>query len=288
MHRPEKGISLKTEPSKAALSAADRWILSRLQNTTLKITECIDKSRFQEATNVIYEFFWHEFCDWYLEIVKANIDEKEVQWVLHRVLETLMRLLHPFMPFITEEIWQSLPHEGESLMLADWPKAQKKWLDPKIEGEIQLVISEIQSIRNVRSAWQINPKDQVQVVVKVNGDKELKMLNDHSTLIAQMAKLSSLKIGQNLVRPKESAVANIGRVETYVILSGLVDIAVERQRISNALSDVERMIKGLEGRLANKEFLNKAPKDIVEKEKQKATELEDRKKRLMENLKTLE
>ncbi len=288
MHRPEKGISLKTEPSKAALSAADRWILSRLQNTTLKITECIDKSRFQEATNVIYEFFWHEFCDWYLEIVKANIDEKEVQWVLHRVLETLMRLLHPFMPFITEEIWQSLPHEGESLMLAEWPKAQKKWLDPKIESEIQLVISEIQSIRNVRSAWQINPKDQVQVVVKVNGDKELKMLNDHSTLIAQMAKLSSLKIGQNLVRPKESAVANIGRVETYVILSGLVDIAVERQRISNALSDVERMIKGLEGRLANKEFLNKAPKDIVEKEKQKATELEDRKKRLMENLKTLE
>ncbi len=191
------------------------------------------------------------------------------------------------MPFITEEIWQTIPHTGETIMLSPWPKAQKKRIDEKVETEMQLVIGEIQAIRNVRSAWQINPKDSVKVIVKAQRDKELKVLRDYSTIIAQMAKVSSLQMGKNLVRPKESAVASIGRVETYVVLSGLVDVQVERQRIELALVDVDKMIRGLEGRLKNQDFLNKAPKDVVEKEKLKAEELANRKKRLLDNLRTL-
>jgi len=286
MNRAKQPGKIKT-PKLADLSATDRWILSRLNQTILKITDCLEKMRFNEASSVLYDFVWHQFCDWYLEIAKPNIESNATRWVLDTVLENALKLLHPFMPFLTEEIWQSMPHEGESIMISAWPKVQKKWINRQIESEMDLVIGEIQAIRNVRSAWQINPKELVTVAVKASRDKELKVLRNHSTTIVQMAKVSSLQLGKNIARPKESAVANIGRVETYVVLSGLVDIQVERQRIEMALSDVEKMIRGLEGRLANEEFLKKAPKEIVDKERKKSEELQNRRQRLVENLRTL-
>ena len=282
-----KTALLKKAPAASQLSSADRWILSRLNQTVEKVTTALDKHRFNEAAGLLYDFFWHELCDWYLEIVKGHIDSPGVQWALQDSLDKTLKLLHPFMPFITEEIWQSIPHTGETIMRAPWPKAEKKRIDTKIDAEMQLVIGEIQAIRNVRSAWQINPKDSVKVVVKASRDKELKVLHNYSTIIAQMAKVSSLQMGKNLARPKESAVASIGRVETYVVLTGLVDVQVERQRIEIALTDVDKMIKNLQGRLQNQEFLSKAPKDIVEKERQRAEELSNRRQRLQDNLKAL-
>jgi valyl-tRNA synthetase len=277
----------KKPPKPADLSALNRWILSRLHRTIHRVTECLDDLRFNEASAVLYDFFWHQFCDWYLELAKPAIRSKETQWTLVEALDKSLRLLHPIMPFITEEIWQKIPHKGESLMVSDWPKPDNKWVDAKIEGAFDLVISEIQAIRNVRSAWQINPKDSVPVVIKATRDKEMQVLKEHSSTIVQMARVSSLQIGKNLSRPKESAVANIGRVETYVVLSGLVDIQVERQRIEGALQDVEKMIRGVHGRLQNEDFIRKAPKEIVDRERQKAEELENRKKRLQENLQVL-
>ena len=282
-----KPADLKKIPKLSNLNPIDRWILSRLHQTILQVSASLDQLRFNEAATTLYDFFWHQFCDWYLELAKPNIKSKETQWVLCQILDGSLKLLHPFMPFITEEIWQKIPHEGESIMLSAWPKASKKWIDKKTESEVGLIISEIQAIRNVRSAWQINPKESVTVAVKTARDKELQILKKYSSHIAQMAKISSLQLGKNITRPKESAVANIGRVETYVVLTGLIDIQMERQRIESALSDVEKMMRGLEGRLKNADFLNKAPKDIVDKEKKKAEELENRKKRLEENLKTL-
>src|SRR3990167_5703570 len=151
-------------------------------------------------------------------------------------------------------------------MVSAWPKSNKKWIDKKIESELGLIITEIQAIRNVRSAWQINPKESVAVAVKTTRDKEMQIFKKYSSHIVQMAKISSLQVGKNILRPKESAVANIGRVETYVVLTGLIDIQMERQRIESALSDVEKMMRNLEGRLQNADFLSKAPKDIVDKE----------------------
>ena len=287
MNRSDKTGLRKKSPNLKELNAADRWILSRLHQTIAKITDCLEKMRFNEASGVLYDFFWHQYCDWYLEIAKPNIQSSSTQWVLDTVLENTLKLLHPFMPFITEEIWQSMPHEGQTLLRSPWPRVDKKFIDRKIESEMDLVIGEIQAIRNVRSAWQIAPKDSVTVAVKAVRDKELKILKNHSTTIVQMAKISSLQLGRNVTRPKESAVANIGRVETYVVLTGLVDIQVERQRIEQALSDVEKMIRGLLGRLKNEDFLSKAPKEIVEKERKRADELENRRQRLEENLRTL-
>ncbi len=285
-------LNLKAKPSKSLpkpseLNPIDRWILSRLNQTILQVTDSLNRSRFNEAISVLYDFFWHQFCDWYLELVKPGITTKETQSVLHTVLENSLKLLHPFMPFITEEIWQKLPHEGESIMISAWPKADKKYIDREVEIETSLILNEIQAIRNVRSAWQINPKESVTVAIKATRDRELKILKSYSSYIVLMAKVSSLTVGKNIARPKESAVANIGRVETYVVLSGLIDVAVERQRIEAALTDVQNLMHGLKARLKNEDFLKKAPKDIVDKEIKKAEELENRKKRLEENLRTL-
>lgn len=282
------GAKLKNKTfRKDQLEPTNRWILSRLNHTIASVTKSLDQLRFNEAISTLYDFFWHQFCDWYLELSKPGIATLQTQWTLCQVLDSSLKLMHPFMPFITEEIWQKIPHEGKSIMLSSWPKVDKKWLDKKLEAEMALVISEIQAIRNVRSSWQINPKDQVVVAIKTASSKEMKILKEHSTTIAQMSRLSSLSVGKNIKRPKESAVANIGRVETYVVLSGLIDIQVERQRIEMALEDVEKMMRGLEGRLRNEDFLKKAPKEIVDKEKQKAEELSNRKKRLEENLRAL-
>ena len=279
--------SLKKAPAPSSLNLVDRWILSRLQQAIAVVTESLEKHRFNEAVSTLYDFFWHEFCDWYLELAKPNIHDKETRWVLGTVMDHLLKLLHPFMPFVTEEIWQRLPHAGESLMISEWPKADKKFIDTQVESELELVTSEIQAIRNVRSAWQINPKESVRVAIKTSREKERRVLQSYSSYIVRMAKVSSLQIGENIKRPKESAVANIGRVETYVVLSELIDVGVERQRIESALTDVEKMIRGLETRLKNEEFLNKAPAAIVDRERRKAEELENRKKRLEENLRTL-
>ncbi len=287
MNLKMKPAALKKAPTAATLLPVDRWILSRLNQTTKSVTESLEKLRFNEAISTLYDFFWHQYCDWYLELAKPNIASAGTQWTTYVVLDRVLKLLHPFMPFITEEIWQKLPNHGESIMISDWPKADAKWINPKIEQEVELVISEIQAIRNVRSAWQINPKDSVTVAVKAQKDRELKILSDYSSYIVQMARISSLQIGKNIERPRESVVANIGRVETYVVLTGLIDIQLEIQRIEAAMSDVEKMIRGLEGRLQNVEFVNKAPKEVVERERKKLEELQNRKKRLKENLTAL-
>ncbi len=282
-----KPADVKKVPKLSSLNSVDRWILSRTHQTILYVTDSLNKNRFNEAASTLYDFFWHQFCDWYLELAKPHMASSKTQWTLYTALDHSLRLLHPFMPFITEEIWQKLPHSGDSIMVSAWPRADKKWIDRKIEAEVELITSEIQAIRNVRSAWQINPKESVTVAVKASREKEMQILKNYSTYIVQMAKISSLQIGKNVSRPKESAVANIGRIETYVVLSGMIDIQVERQRIESALNDVEKMIRGLEGRLGNQDFLKKAPRDVVEREQKKADELENRKKRLEENLRTL-
>ncbi len=266
---------------------ADRWILSRLERLVRHLTESLDDYRFNDAAAAMYEFFWHEFCDWYLELIKARIDSPACRWVLKRVLRTSMKLLHPFMPFITEEIWELLEGPGRSLVKEPWPEPEKKWLDPRSEEEISILTLQVQAIRNVRSTWQINPKEPLTVFVKTAGRRETELFKKYSDDLMHLAKVGSLKYGQSIRRPKQSVIASVGRIETYVVLSGLIDVDMETNRIESALVEVDKLMKGLESKLRNEEFARKAPRDIVQKEKNRYKELIDRKKRLQENLKIL-
>jgi len=279
----------RKRPDAAEFTPVDRWILSRLQRLIKDVTDALEGYRYNEATSALYEFFWHEFCDWYLELIKPRMESPASQWVLREILESSMKLFHPIMPFITEEIWE-LMHPGkakDTLMVSQWPTANPKWIDKKAEEEIQILILQVQAIRNVRSTWQLSPKDLLTVYVKTASKKHTELYKKYSDDIMHLAKVGSLKYGASITRPQQSVIASVGRIESYVVLSGLVDIEFETGRIQQALTEVEGMIKGVEAKLANESFTSKAPKDVVDGVRNRHKELEDRKVRLQENLKVL-
>ncbi len=155
-------------PSEKDLSLADRWCLSRLNRTTESVTRALEGYRFNEAANMLYEFFWHQFCDWYLELAKPEIEKERVRGILIHVLEKTLRLLHPFMPFVSEEIWQMLPHEGPSIMVAPWPEVDRGLIDVDCEREMDLIMKEVTVIRNMRSDWKVPPSKRVEVAIRVS------------------------------------------------------------------------------------------------------------------------
>ena len=158
------------------LTLPERWILSRLYSTLAYVGECLDQYKFNEAANSIYEFIWHEFCDWYIEIAKVNIGEKSSQVILYKVLEKSLRMLHPVMPFVTEEIWQKLPRPkgavGDSIMIQPWPHIQSQMISKKDERDMELLIELITSVRNMRSVWNIEPRAEINAIINIHDPKD--------------------------------------------------------------------------------------------------------------------
>ena len=281
--------SLK-KPSLKDLNATDQWILSRLQQTTEQITKSLESYRFHEASSKLYDFFWGEFCDWYLEWSKPHANQPGTQWALRTVLETSLKLLHPFMPFITEEIWEILKEgqDAQCLMVDEWPEVEKAWVNTELEEEIREVIHQIQSIRNIRATWKINPKEQIRVVAKARGKGEEALLKCYEADLKHLARLGDFTYGTKAARPEQSVVATVGRIESYVVLEGLIDVKTEVKRIESRLQEVEGFLKSTEKRLKNRSFVDKAPEEVVQKEKEKFAKLDEQKKRLEENLQALQ
>ncbi|MBM3252144.1 MAG: valine--tRNA ligase, partial [Candidatus Omnitrophica bacterium] len=261
---------------KENLALSDRWIVSRLYTTIDKVNKAVDKYSFNEAENLLYEFFWHEFCDWYLEIVKDNIQNKHIQILIYKILEKSLRILHPFIPFITEEIWQKLSPDSGSIMLQTIPHLQKQMIDKKAESQMQTLIDLVSSLRNIRAEWNIPPLEKIDVFLKVTDASTSKLLEENQTVIKNLSKINTLTIAKEIPRPKDSASGIVGKVSFYVPLSGLIDINKEKLRIESQIIQNENILKGLNTRLKNKQFLRKAPKDVVATEKQKAFEIKDR------------
>lgn len=275
----------------AKLTLPERWILSRFYSTLTYVAECLDEYKFNEAANSIYEFVWHEFCDWYIEMAKSTIGEKTSQVILYKMLEKSLRMLHPFMPFITEEIWQKLPHEkdhpGLSIMLQPWPHVQKEMISKDAEDDMQRLIQFVTAIRNIRSVWNIDPRTEVNVLANTHGGKDVKLLSDNSDLIKRMARASDIKVGSH-AKPENAAVSVVGSIEVYVPLQGLIDFEKEKARLKKEELRLEAELKSLSGRLKNREFLSKAPEDVVAGQKARKTEVEEQIKKLKDNLKEID
>jgi len=271
----------------AGLDLASCWILSRLYTTIDKVNKAVDKYSFNEAENLVYEFFWHEFCDWYLEIVKDKISDKNIQILIYKVLEKSIRLLHPFMPFITEEIWQKLAPESGSIMLQTIPHVQKQMIDKKAESQMQVIIDLVSALRNIRAEWNIPPLEKIDVILKVTDNQLIKLLNENQAIIKNLSRINNFNMVEEIARPKDSASGVVGRVSFYVPLTGLIDIPKEKSRIESQISQNENILKSLNARLKNKQFLSKAPKEVVESEKQKALELVDKIEKLKKVIKEL-
>ncbi|MBM3248126.1 MAG: valine--tRNA ligase [Candidatus Omnitrophica bacterium] len=272
---------------KEKLDLPSRWILSRLYTTIDKINKAIDKYSFNEAENLVYEFFWHEFCDWYLEIVKDKISDKNIQILIYKVLEKSIRMLHPFMPFITEEIWQKLAPETGSIMNQSLPHVQKQMIDKKTELQMQVIIDLVSSLRNIRAEWNIPPLEKIDVILKVTDHQAIKLLDENQAIIKNLSRINNFNIVEEIARPKDSASAVVGRVSFFVPLTGLIDIPKEKSRIESQISQNENILKSLNARLKNKQFLSRAPKEVVASEKQKSLEIADKIEKLKKVIKEL-
>jgi valyl-tRNA synthetase len=251
---------------------ADRWIESRLQATIHAVRRALSRYRFNEAASALYQFVWHEFCDWYLEIAKLSLYQREVaavrartQHTLVTVLEPTLRLLHPLMPFITEEIWQQLPHRGESIMVAPYPRARAARIDAEAERQMQSVIDLVTAIRNVRGEMRIAPGVSLAVTVRAT-DEHLTLFEEQRPLIETLARCR-LTVDQHASRPPNAALTVVGASEVYVDLTGVVDLVAERQRLTKEMARLDETLAFLAGKLARADFVERAPAEIVERER---------------------
>ena len=272
---------------KSKLELKERWIVSRFYQTLENVGAALDSYKINEAVKLIYEFFWHEFCDWYLELAKSTFSKEDTQVILYKVLEKSLRMLHPFMPFVTEEIWQRLPHEGDSIMVATWPHLQKDLIDKKAESNMELIIGVITSIRNIRSTWRIEPKRFIAAYLKSAKKESRETLAENEDYIKRLARIEELKIVTKEKRPEASVIGVFDDVEIYVPLQGVIDYEKERSKLAKRLEELENRSRDLSGRLKNKKFLQNAPKEVIQKFKSTQEELKDQIGKLKSNLKSL-
>ncbi len=271
----------------------DRWILSRLTRVTRKVRKALGAYRFNDAAGALYQFVWHELCDWYVECAKLSLyrgDDLAVrartQETLIEALETTLRLLHPFMPFITEEIWQRLPHDGPSVMLAPFPKPQRNDQDAGAERDMTVLMAVTTAIRNIRGEMRIPPSTTLRAVLKPATAKTAGLLRAHAPLIQSLARCEAT-VDPRAARPRASAMAIAERVECFVPLEGLVDLDAERQRLAKEIKKVEEQIGFLEGKLKGKEFKRKAPREVVEREEGRLAEQREIRAKLLESLRRI-
>ena len=264
----------------APYTLADKWILSRLQDTVKDVTGLLERFELGEAGRAIYDFIWSEVCDWYIEIAKPRLYNKEAvaerataQHVLATVLVSAMKLLHPYMPFITEEIYQCLPHEAESIMISKWPVADESLIDPEAERGMNAIMDSIKAIRNMRAEVNANPGKKIPAIMLVSEDlREVVAYND--SYIKLLGGIDNLELRPlNGEKPENAMAAVVTGIEVYLPLAGLIDVEKETQRLSKELAAMEKDLQRAGGKLNNAGFLAKAPEDVIAKERAKYEEL---------------
>src|SRR5262245_13819104 len=275
-------------------TVADRWILSRLDGTIVAVRKALEAYRFNDAASAVYQFLWHELCDWYLEIAKRSLYQTEdrivravTQHTLVEALETTLRLLHPFMPFLTEDIWQRLPHRGDSIMIAPFPKSTKRRRDADAERLMRPVIDIVGAVRAVRSESRIPPGVELTVTIKPGGAATAEVIGASAALIGTLSR-SAVTIAEDGVRPSQSAHALAGDAEVYVHLAGVVDLAAERTRLSKEIDKAQKEIAFLEGKLGRADFVERAPAEVVERERTRLVEQRQIREKLSSGLAALE
>lgn len=280
----------------ATLELSDRWILSRYYQTVQQSRDYIDNYGLGEAAKNLYEFIWGDFCDWYIELVKSRLQgddknsRKVAQQTLAYVLEGILKLLHPFTPHITEEIWHTLTQTGEpeSLALQAYPEADASSIDPELESNFELLIGTIRTIRNLRAEVDIKPGAKIKAILQSESDKEREILNSGESYIKDLAKVEDLTVTPALAGEPETNIAGVvGTVQVLVPLAGVVDLEQLRAKLAKNLGKVESEINSLSGRLANPKFVNKAPEDVVQTARDSLAEAEKQAEILRDRLKQL-
>ncbi|WP_374702985.1 valine--tRNA ligase [Peribacillus deserti] len=256
-------------------SVADKWILTRLNQTIETVTRLADKYEFGEVGRALYTFIWDDFCDWYIEMAKLPLygeDEaakKTTRSILAHVLDHTMRLLHPFMPFITEEIWQNLPHSGESITTAAWPEVRDELTDEESAEEMKLLVEIIRSVRNIRAEVNTPLSKKIKLILKAKDENIASILNKNAAYIERFCNPEELMIGTDAVPSEKAMTAVVTGVELILPLQGLINIDEEIQRLNKELDKLNKEVERVQKKLSNQGFVAKAPAKVIEEEKAK-------------------
>ncbi len=292
MNLDEKVV--KEDLSLDDLEEEDKWILSRMNTVIKEVTDNLNKYEIGIAAQKIYDFIWEEYCDWYIEIVKPRLyDEKSktnevAQKILLLVLKNILKLLHPFMPFITEEIWNHLPHIEEKLIVSDWPVYDERYSFEEAERRLKYIMEAIKGIRNARAEMNVKPSKKSKVIFVTEDESVVEILDYGKRYFMNLAYAEEIDIRNN---NKGLGEDNIGivveKAEIYLPLEDLIDFEKEIERLEREKEKLESELKRVEGKLSNENFVNKAPKNIVDKEKAKKLKYDDMMEKVLERLKDM-
>jgi valyl-tRNA synthetase len=298
MNRDQTGEAPKRaefNPDHADL--ADRWILSRLNSTLSEVHAAFAAYEVNKAAKMIYDFIWHDFCDWYVEMIKSRLYGDEPapvkQAVVSRALDVYdaaLRLLHPIMPFVTEELWQTIRARtsGETIMRSRIPAADGAMIDVAVEKQMTFVQNVIEAVRGIRGEMSIAPSREISLVMKTGSSHPPDDLRRYEGYLQRLARVMSLSfLEASAARPKLSATAVVEGEELFVPLEGLIDLGVERGRLQKEIDRIEGVLRGIRGKLGNASFVEKAPADVVAKEKEKLSSFETNIGKLRESLRRL-
>ncbi len=274
------------------LSKIDRWCLTRFYETAEEVNRFLEEYRLNEAANSLYQFSWHEFCDWYLELIKPALRDPslkaQTEQVLVFIFRELMKLLHPFIPFVTEEIWQVFPKDEESVMIAHYPQFERKYVDRQSAREVRAIQEVVSYIRNVRGEHQIPPQRKFPVAVVAKNRKIFDLLSDNKTAVEKLGGISELILSSKGVPAEKMVTGQTSECEIFIRMTELFDPQEERKRLQKELSRVTGDLDGLARKLSNPSFVKNAPTDVVQGEKQRSEELERRLQKIKESLKRIE
>ena len=275
------------------LESIDFWIISKMNRTIDSVNNQLSSYKLNEAIKTIYNFVWRDFCDWYIEFSKIrmygnNNEEKETTLsVSVYVLKNILQLLHPYAPFITEEIWSFFKTKDESIIVqTKWPIVNQNMINNEIEEELSFVMNIISSIRNIKSELNISPKKEAELICR-GPENKINIINNNKKYFQSLTKIKSILFGQEINKPKQCSTAVVNDVEIFLPLAGLIDIDKEINRLKSNIEDMKGRMNSVKKKLDNKNFINRAPEDIVKHEKEKFSNYKNDYDKLVANLESL-
>ncbi|WP_321372276.1 valine--tRNA ligase [uncultured Desulfuromusa sp.] len=288
----EDFVPTETNLTDLSLSQADQWILQRYASAAEEVNKALEDYKFNDAAGILYSFTWHEFCDWYIELSKENLygDNIEIrkctQTVLYTVLEGLLRMLHPILPFVTEEIWHALPGERkvDSIMQATYPTTALIATDEMVVANMERIMEVIRAIRNVRGELDVPPGKKIKVVVNCKTDSVEQAILAGQNYICSLARVEELVVGVAVERPKQASTQVAGEVEVLIPLADLINVTEEEARLNKEIEKIQKDVSFFEKKLSNEKFVANAPAQVLEKDRAKLAAAEKKREILQQSL----
>jgi len=279
-------------PPREAMDVPSRWILSRINRLVASVQHLFDIYQYGEAGNQILSFMWDEFAPWYLEAAKHPLyngtatEKANTQRVMVHVLDTCLRLLHPFMPFMTEEAWSYIPHKGEALIMASWPTAEAQYIDDRAEADFNLFVELIRDVRNIRKTYNVDPAKRISALIAANSERRT-LLEKYSYLFARLCNVAEVRFIAAGEAPADAATAVFGDVTLYLPIEGLLDVRAECERLMKERANALDQINKISAKLNNESFVAKAPQQVVARERERLAEFEASLNQIDERLRAL-